>query len=54
MAYDYCVVGGGIVGLATAMKLLEMQPSAGGGGGKKADTGNSERTYGESGGVKIG
>jgi L-2-hydroxyglutarate oxidase len=26
--YDYCVVGGGIVGLATAMKLLEMRPGA--------------------------
>ncbi len=26
--YDYCVIGGGIVGLATAMKLLEMQPGA--------------------------
>lgn len=28
MIYDYCVIGGGIVGLATAMKLLEMQPNA--------------------------
>ena len=28
MIYDYCVVGGGIVGLATAMKLLEKQPGA--------------------------
>jgi L-2-hydroxyglutarate oxidase len=28
MIYDYCVIGGGIVGLATAMKLLEMQPGA--------------------------
>jgi (S)-2-hydroxyglutarate dehydrogenase len=28
MVYDYCVVGGGIVGLATAIKLLEMQPGA--------------------------
>jgi len=28
MLYDYCVIGGGIVGLATAMKLLEAQPSA--------------------------
>jgi len=28
MIYDYCVVGGGIVGLATAMKLLERQPGA--------------------------
>jgi L-2-hydroxyglutarate oxidase len=26
MIYDYCVVGGGIVGLAAAMQLLEMQP----------------------------
>ena len=26
--YDYCVIGGGIVGLATAMKLLEMRPGA--------------------------
>jgi L-2-hydroxyglutarate oxidase len=28
MIYDYCVIGGGIVGLATAMKLLEMQGDA--------------------------
>ena len=28
MIYDYCVVGGGIVGLATAMKLLKKQPGA--------------------------
>ena len=28
MIYDYCVIGGGIVGLATAMKLLEMRPGA--------------------------
>ena len=28
MVYDYCVIGGGIVGLATAMKLLEMRPGA--------------------------
>ena len=28
MVYDYCVIGGGIVGLATAMKLLELQPGA--------------------------
>ncbi|MDE3084951.1 MAG: L-2-hydroxyglutarate oxidase [Verrucomicrobiota bacterium] len=28
MKYDYCVIGGGIVGLATAMKLLEMRPGA--------------------------
>jgi len=26
--YDYCVIGGGIVGMATAMKLLEMRPGA--------------------------
>ncbi len=25
MTFDYCVIGGGIVGLATAMKLLEMR-----------------------------
>jgi L-2-hydroxyglutarate oxidase len=29
MKYDFCVIGGGIVGLATALKLLEMQPGAG-------------------------
>jgi L-2-hydroxyglutarate oxidase len=28
MIYDYCVIGGGIVGLASAMKLLEAQPGA--------------------------
>ena len=28
MIYDYCVVGGGIVGMATAMKLLERRPGA--------------------------
>lgn len=28
MIYDYCIVGGGIVGLATAMALLEAQPDA--------------------------
>ncbi len=28
MIYDYCVIGGGIVGLATAMQLLELQPDA--------------------------
>ncbi|RXZ31043.1 L-2-hydroxyglutarate oxidase [Oxalobacteraceae bacterium CAVE-383] len=28
MIYDYCVIGGGIVGLASAMKLLEIQPGA--------------------------
>lgn len=28
MIYDFCIIGGGIVGLATAMKLLEMQPGA--------------------------
>ncbi len=26
MIYDYCVIGGGIVGLATAMRLLERHP----------------------------
>lgn len=26
MIYDYCIIGGGIVGLATAMRLLEAQP----------------------------
>lgn len=29
MRYDYCVVGGGIVGLATAMALLRRRPGAG-------------------------
>lgn len=28
MIFDYCVVGGGVVGLATAMKLLERHPGA--------------------------
>ncbi|CAI8824455.1 MULTISPECIES: L-2-hydroxyglutarate oxidase [Pseudomonas] len=28
MIYDYCIIGGGIVGLATAMALLERQPGA--------------------------
>ncbi len=28
MVYDFCVVGGGIVGMATAMKLLERRPGA--------------------------
>lgn len=28
MTYDFCIIGGGIVGLATAMKLLEMRPGA--------------------------
>jgi (S)-2-hydroxyglutarate dehydrogenase len=28
MRYDFCVVGGGIVGLATAMALLDRQPGA--------------------------
>jgi (S)-2-hydroxyglutarate dehydrogenase len=28
LKFDYCVVGGGIVGLATAMKLLELHPGA--------------------------
>ena len=26
--YDFCVVGGGIVGLATAMALLQRRPGA--------------------------
>ncbi len=26
MIYDYCVIGGGIVGLATAMELLQLRP----------------------------
>lgn len=29
MIYDYCIIGGGIVGLATAMELLRRQPGAG-------------------------
>jgi len=28
MVYDYCVIGGGIVGLATAMQLLDAHPGA--------------------------
>jgi L-2-hydroxyglutarate oxidase len=28
MKYDYCIIGGGILGLATAMKLLEQLPGA--------------------------
>lgn len=28
MIYDFCIIGGGIVGLATAMELLKRQPSA--------------------------
>jgi L-2-hydroxyglutarate oxidase len=28
MTYDFCVIGAGIVGLATAMKLLELRPGA--------------------------
>lgn len=28
MTYDYCIIGGGIVGLATAMALLEHRPGA--------------------------
>ncbi|MDB5991732.1 MAG: hydroxyglutarate oxidase [Herbaspirillum sp.] len=28
MVYDYCVIGGGIVGLASALKLLEREPDA--------------------------
>ena len=28
MVYEYCVVGGGIVGFSTAMKLIEMDPGA--------------------------
>jgi len=28
MAYEYCIVGGGIVGFATAMKLIESDPGA--------------------------
>ena len=28
MIYDFCIIGGGIVGLATAMELLKRQPNA--------------------------
>jgi len=28
MTYDYCIIGGGIVGLATALALLEQRPGA--------------------------
>lgn len=28
MIYDFCIIGGGIVGLATAMELLKRQPDA--------------------------
>src|SRR3954452_3061683 len=28
MTFDYCIIGGGIIGLATGMKLLEMRPGA--------------------------
>lgn len=28
MIYDFCVIGGGIVGLATALRLLECRPGA--------------------------
>ena len=28
MTIDYCVVGGGIVGMATAMSLLKRRPGA--------------------------
>ncbi len=28
MKYDYCIIGGGIVGLATAMRLLEARPGS--------------------------
>ncbi|RMU66669.1 hypothetical protein ALP26_200014 [Pseudomonas savastanoi pv. glycinea] len=28
MIYDFCVIGGGIVGLATAMQLLKAHPGA--------------------------
>ena len=28
MIYDFCIIGGGIVGLATAMELLDRQPGA--------------------------
>ncbi len=28
MIYDYCVIGGGIVGMSTAMSLLRQRPGA--------------------------
>lgn len=28
MIYDFCIIGGGIVGLATAMELLQREPTA--------------------------
>lgn len=28
MTYDFCIIGGGIVGLATAMRLLQLRPGA--------------------------
>ena len=28
MIHDFCIIGGGIVGLATAMELLKRQPGA--------------------------
>jgi L-2-hydroxyglutarate oxidase len=28
MTYDFCIIGGGIVGLATAMELLQREPAA--------------------------
>ncbi|HSX73260.1 MAG TPA: FAD-dependent oxidoreductase, partial [Shinella sp.] len=28
MIHDYCIIGGGIVGLATAMRLLEERPGS--------------------------
>ena len=28
MIYDFCIIGGGIVGLATAMEILKRQPGA--------------------------
>ncbi|AGI24943.1 L-2-hydroxyglutarate oxidase [Pseudomonas sp. MT3] len=28
MTYDFCIIGGGIVGLATAMRLLQVRPGA--------------------------
>lgn len=28
VTYDYCVIGGGIVGLATALELLKARPAS--------------------------